>query len=43
MLEVQLTGPTGEELMLRWSAAITVRHLRVEPIAFILPGVARRN
>ena len=43
LLEVQLTGPTGEELMLRWSASIIVRHLRVEPIAFILPGVARRN
>ena len=43
LLEVQLTGPAAEELMLRWSATIVVPHFSAEAAAYILPGVARRG
>lgn len=43
LLEIQLTGPNAEELMLRWSATIVVPHLSLSPQPYILPGVARRG
>lgn len=43
LLEVQFTGPNAEELMFRWGASIQVPHLTVDPVAYILPGVARRT
>lgn len=43
LLEIQFTGPSAEELMLRWTATIVVPHLSSDPASYVLPGVAKRQ